>query len=212
MKWFKIETFCFIDWTKEISYRLFENEKKAREYATELTDIIHGSRCRVVGFASKSELLEYTQKGNIQLDALTKSNVENDCYYYDTITPTTEVFKIVPTGYPGEREELPYSEDRLFYGNWWYLHGLEDIFGYDKAWFLDLPEQYLVDRYLDKYEFKESFINGIVECQVEGYDGPCTGYFWVTPEGIQRGLVCPNSDIEANKDAKERYDARVTYL
>lgn len=211
MKWFKIETHCFMDWNEEISYHLFDNEKKAREYAKELTDSING-RCRVVGFASKSELLEYIQKGNIQLDALTKSNVENDSYYYDTITPTTEVFKIVPTGYPGEREELPYSEDRLFYGDRWYLHGLEDLFGYDKAWFLDLPEKYLVDRYIDRLEFKESFINGIVECQVEGYDGPCTGYFWVTSDGIQRGLVCPNSDIEANKDAKERYDARVTHL
>lgn len=211
MKWFKIETYCFMDWNEEISYKLFPTEKKAREWAKEMTDSING-KCRVVGFASKAELLGYIKQNSIQLDAITEQNVNNDSYYYDTINSTNEVFKIVPTGYPGEREELPYSEDRLFYGNWWYLHGLEEIFGYDKAWFLDLPEKYLVDRYRDGYEFKESFINGIVDCQVEGYDGPCTGYFWVTSEGIQRGLVCPNSDIEANKHAKERYDARVTYL
>lgn len=212
MKWFKIETLCFTDWNDEISYKLFPTEKKAREWAEEMTVSMTG-RYRVTGFASKAELLGHIKQNSIQLDTITKQNVNNDSYYYDTITPTTEVFKIVPAGYPGEREELPYSKDRLFYGDRWYLHGLlEDLFGYDKAWFLDLPEKYLVDRYIDRYEFKESFINGIVECQVEGYDGPCTGYFWVTPDGIQRGLVCSNSDMEANKDAKERYEKRVTYL
>lgn len=211
MKWFKIETYCFMDWNEEISYRLFPTEKKAREWSKEITNSING-KCRVIGFASKAEVLGYIQQNNVQLDAITEQNVNNDSYYYDTINVDNEVFKVVPTGRPGKLEELPYPEDRLFYGGWWYLHGFDDIFDYDKAWFLDLPEKYIIERTIDGNTYQESCINGTVECQVEGYDGPCTGYFWVTSAGVQRGLVCPASNVEANKDAKERYNERVTHL
>lgn len=120
--------------------------------------------------------------------------------------------KIVPTGGPGYGSELPYEEDRLLFGDWWYLHGeLEEDMGYDKAWFLDIPKEHTVLQYVNKQPYIETNLNGIFDVEVEGASRPCVGFFW--PRLYcniiqQRGLVVYRDDIEAMEYATKRYTER----
>lgn len=124
--------------------------------------------------------------------------------------------KIVPTHGPGCGDELPYEENRLLFGDWWYLHGelCEDMH-YDKAWFLDIPKEYTVLQYIDKTPIIETNLYGIFKCHVEGSNRPCVGYFWPVLTGTiiqQRGLVVYADDKEAIQYAQECYINQKPYL
>ena len=74
------------------------------------------------------------------------------------------------------------------------------------------------------------YYNGILDCNVIGIDESCIGYFWTVDEkellvsafysketfkGLywcQRGLICLKSDIEACKDAEEKYNTKKVYI
>lgn len=124
--------------------------------------------------------------------------------------------KIVPTGCPGYGRELPYEEERLLFGDWWYLHGeLEEEMGYDKAWFLDIPKEHTVLQYVNKQPYIETNLNGIFDVEVEGASRPCVGFFWSRLYCNiiqQRGLVVYRDDVEAMKYATKRYTERSNTL
>jgi len=75
----------------------------------------------------------------------------------------------------------------------------------------------------------EMHCNDIIPVEVRGVEEKCIGYFWTTEERDvkaitstgqeeifsywkQRGLVCLESDVEANKIAREKYNKKLEHL
>lgn len=109
------------------------------------------------------------------------------------------------------------ERDNAFF---WYLHGkLEQKFNFDKAVIINCntlglskPFQYDEDITINKLH-----LNGVVDCEVEGTDEPCVGYFWVVNEyddknWQQRGLVCLKSDKEACQYAEKKMNEKARIL
>lgn len=94
----------------------------------------------------------------------------------------------------------------------WYLHGeLERKFNYDKATItncktlgLSKPYEYGDNQFINKL-----YLNGTINCEVEGADEPCIGFFYTIQETdethwIQKGLVCLKNDTNACHYAEKK--------
>lgn len=124
----------------------------------------------------------------------------------------------------------------------WYLHGdLESLCRYDIGYFYEFPEESKetldwkvlnmdVTEVTEFIPVKASYLQGIYPVEVYGIEEKCVGYFWITEERdilakntktgeerafkiwTQRGLVCLESDVQGNKDAKKKYIEKYEFL
>ena len=125
-------------------------------------------------------------------------------------------------------KEIP--EEEMCHNSWWYLHGnLQDEVGYDKAITTNCKSAGYSRETIDWSEISGNivkkvrqdrtrpvmYVNGEIPVKVEGFDKPCTGFFWTEeerniiwkgkeyPYWHQRGLVCFSDDEKACKYAKK---------
>lgn len=86
MKWFKIETWDYMDVTPCHCYRLFTDEQEAKAWEKYMMENYSGGTTRVLRPASKAEILKCIE--GMSLDELTLKNINNDEYYdpnYNTL-------------------------------------------------------------------------------------------------------------------------------
>lgn len=129
-----------------------------------------------------------------------------------------DLYYVGSEDYSKKIESIP-MEERDNAG-FWYLHGeLENKLGFDKAVItncktlgISKPFQYDEDITINKL-----YLNGVVDCEVEGIDEPCVGYFYVSEERsennwLQRGLVCLKSDKKACQYAEKKMNEKSIIL
>lgn len=136
-----------------------------------------------------------------------------------------KVLHIIPdTHYIGNEdysekiESIPMEERDNAYS--WYLHGkLEERVGYDKAIITNCKTLGISkpSNASDGITLNKLYFNGVADCEVEGIDEPCVGYFWVVNEyddknWRQKGLVCLKSDKEGCHYAEEKMSEKARII
>lgn len=86
MIWFKYKEHDYMDESPSVGFRLFEDEAQAYAWEKHMQENYSGGRTWIVGPATKTDVLSYIEENHIQLDELTKKNIENDAYYKDMRT------------------------------------------------------------------------------------------------------------------------------
>lgn len=81
MIWFKYKEHDYMDESPSVGFHLFEDEEQAYAWEKHMNDNYSGGRTWIIGPATKAEILSYVEKNHIQLDELTKKNIENDDNY-----------------------------------------------------------------------------------------------------------------------------------
>lgn len=81
MIWFKYNEHDYMDEKPEVGYRLFEDKWQAYAWEEHMNINYSGGRTWIIGPATKADVLSYIEENHIQLDELTKKNVENDNNY-----------------------------------------------------------------------------------------------------------------------------------
>ena len=81
MIWYKYREHDYMDESPNVGYRLFEGEKEAYAWEEHMNTNYSGGRTWIIGPATKAEILSYIEKNHIQLDELTRKNIENEENY-----------------------------------------------------------------------------------------------------------------------------------
>lgn len=81
MYWFKYELHEYMDEKPEIAFRLFKDEEQAKAWAQYMNEHYSGGRTRILGPATKSELIAYIEENHIELDEATDQNVYDPNHY-----------------------------------------------------------------------------------------------------------------------------------
>lgn len=81
MIWFKYKEHDYMDESPSVGFRLFEDEAQAHTWEKHMNDNYSGGCTCIIGPATKAEILSYIEENHIQLDELTKKNIENDNNY-----------------------------------------------------------------------------------------------------------------------------------
>lgn len=81
MIWFKYGEHDYMDVAPNFGFKLFESEEQAYAWEKHMQENYSGGRTWIIGTATKAEVLSYIEENHIQLDELTKKNVENDNNY-----------------------------------------------------------------------------------------------------------------------------------
>ena len=81
MVWYKYGSHDYMDERPEVGFHLFEDEEQAYAWEKHMQENYSGGRTWLIGPATKADVLSYIEENHIQLDELTKKNVENDDNY-----------------------------------------------------------------------------------------------------------------------------------
>lgn len=132
--------------------------------------------------------------------------------------PTSKrILKVIAETRDGNFYNIPEEETEKFYrklspyskrsGSWWYLHGeLQSRVGYDKGFITNILPEEMNETCTD------IALEGIYPIEVVGIPEPCIGYFWVTRQGMGRGLVCLESDVRERMEAEALYSVKAELL
>lgn len=81
MIWFKYGEHDYMDVAPNFGFKLFESEEQAYAWEKHMQENYSGGRTWLIGPATKADVLSYIEENHIQLDELTKKNIENDDNY-----------------------------------------------------------------------------------------------------------------------------------
>jgi hypothetical protein len=81
MTWYKIEKCDYMDMYPTYSYKLFESSEDAATWALRMMEAYSGGTTRLVGMATKQEIVDYINRYNIDCDETLTRNINNPDYY-----------------------------------------------------------------------------------------------------------------------------------